>query len=88
MTTLWKLTELQLELERSIDSILGDESLNEADAFSTLRERETQLQQTFEQWINAGDTFKLKAEQIAGYIRHQEARLPKLARMKLGDSAP
>jgi hypothetical protein len=66
MTSLWKLTELQLELERAIAAIQDDESLSES-------EREAQLQQTFEQWINTGDDFKLKAEQIAAYIRHQEA---------------
>ena len=66
MTTLWKLTELQLELERSIVAIQEDEHLNEAD-------RDSQLAQTFEQWISAGDDFKEKAEHIAQYIRHQEA---------------
>ncbi len=38
----------------------------------TDEDRETKLEETFNQWIEVGQSFKLKAEQVASYIRHQE----------------
>ena len=31
------------------------------------------LEQAFTQWLETGESFKVKAEQVAAYIRHQEA---------------
>ena len=69
MTTsirLWELSNEIQELENAIDLISEDETLTSAD-------RETKLQQTFDRWLEAGESFKVKAEQVAAYIRHQEA---------------
>ena len=49
-----------------IANIQEDETLSD-------EELENQLQQTFDEWLQAGESFKLKAEQVAAYIRHQEA---------------
>ncbi len=64
-TRLWELSEEIGQLEEEISSILEDETLAE-------EERETQLQKTFASWLKAGESFKIEAEQIAAYIRHQE----------------
>ena len=39
----------------------------------TEEERETKLQETFNQWLETGESFKVKAELVARYIRHTEA---------------
>ena len=68
MTTpkLWELSEEIQQLENAIALIADDENLTE-------EERETKLQETFNQWLSTGESFKTKAEQTARYIRHQEA---------------
>ncbi len=66
MTKLWELSDEIQELENGINAIADDESLSD-------EERETKLQATFEQWLETGESFKSKAEQVARYIRHQEA---------------
>ncbi len=65
-TRLWELSEGIQELENAIALIQEDDTLTE-------EELENQLQQTFDEWLQAGESFKLKAEQVASYIRHQEA---------------
>jgi hypothetical protein len=65
-TRLWELSEEIKELENAIALIADDETLTEED-------RETKLQETFARWLSKGESFKVKAEQVARYIRHQEA---------------
>lgn len=65
-TRLWELSEEIRQLENAISAIADDETLDEED-------RETKLQETFNKWLSAGESFKTKAEQVARYIRHQEA---------------
>jgi hypothetical protein len=65
-TRLWELSEEIQQLEDAIAFICDDDSLTDED-------RETKLQETFSEWLSAGDSFKVKAEQVAAYIRHQEA---------------
>jgi hypothetical protein len=65
-TRLWELSEEIQQLEDAIALISEDDSLTDED-------RETKLQETFSGWLSAGDSFKVKAEQVAAYIRHQEA---------------
>jgi hypothetical protein len=65
-TRLWELSEEIQQLEDAIALISEDDSLTDED-------RETKLQETFSEWLSAGDSFKVKAEQVAAYIRHQEA---------------
>ncbi|MFM2315663.1 MAG: hypothetical protein RLZZ04_4941, partial [Cyanobacteriota bacterium] len=50
----------------AIANLVDDETLTEED-------KETKLQETFNQWLSKGESFKVKAEQVARYIRHQEA---------------
>ncbi len=66
MTKLWELSDEIQELENAIKAIADDENLTD-------EERETKLQSTFEQWLQTGESFKSKAEQVARFIRHQEA---------------
>jgi hypothetical protein len=63
---LWELSEEIKQLETAIALIADDESLTEED-------KETKLQETFARWLSKGESFKVKAEQVARYIRHQEA---------------
>ena len=63
---LWELSEEIQQLENAIALIADDEKLTE-------EEKETKLQETFNQWLSTGESFKTKAEQVARYIRHQEA---------------
>ena len=65
-TKLWELSDEIQQLETAISAIADDESLSDED-------RETKLQETFNQWLTTGESFKQKAEQVARYIRHQEA---------------
>ena len=65
-TRLWELSEEIKELETAIATLVEDEALSE-------EEREDKLQKTFAQWLETGEFFKAKAEQVARYIRHQEA---------------
>ena len=65
-TRLWQLSEVIEELETAIATIQEDETLTDD-------ERETKLEQAFTDWLKAGDSFREKAEQVANYIRHQEA---------------
>ncbi len=65
-TRLWELSDEIQQLENAIALIIDDESLTES-------ERETKLEKTFNQWLETGESFKVKAEQVARYIRHQEA---------------
>jgi len=60
---LWELSEEIQQLEREIAAILEDDSLTD-------EERETKLEQAFDQWLASGESFKVKAEQVAAYIRH------------------
>ena len=68
MTTikLWELSDEIQQLENSINAIADDENLTDED-------REIKLQETFNQWLSTGESFKNKAEQVARFIRHQEA---------------
>ncbi len=63
---LWELSEAIQQLENAIARYVEDENLTEA-------EREIKLQSTFNQWLATGESFKSKAEQVARYIKHQEA---------------
>lgn len=65
-TRLWELSEEIQQLENAIALVLEDESLSEED-------KETEVQQAFHQWLASGESFKVKAERVAAYIRHQEA---------------
>jgi Siphovirus Gp157 len=65
-TRLWELSEEIKQLETAIALIADDESLTDED-------KETKLQETFSKWLSKGKSFKVKAEQVARYIRHQEA---------------
>ena len=65
-TKLWELSDEIQNLENAISAIADDENLTDS-------ERETKLQETFNQWLSTGESFKQKAEQTARYIRHQEA---------------
>ncbi len=65
-TRLWELSEEIQQLENAISAIADDETLADED-------RETKLQESFATWLEAGESFKAKAEQVARYIRHQEA---------------
>jgi Siphovirus Gp157 len=65
-TRLWELSEEIKQLEDAIALIADDETLTEED-------KETKLQETFARWLSKGESFKVKAEQVARYIRHQEA---------------
>ena len=65
-TRLWELSDGIQELENAIACIQEDDSLTDED-------RETKLEETFNEWLEVGESFKDKAEQVASYIRHQEA---------------
>ena len=65
-TRLWELSDDIQELENAISLIQEDDNLSE-------EERETELEVSFNRWLEAGESFKDKAEQLASYIRHQEA---------------
>ena len=67
-TRLWELSDEIQQLENAYAIIVDDENLSS-------EERETKLQSTFNQWLETGKSFKVKAEQVAKYIRHQEVRL-------------
>ena len=57
-TRLWELSEEIRELENAISAIADDETVND-------EEKETKLQETFAQWLETGESFKAKAEQVA-----------------------
>jgi hypothetical protein len=63
---LWELSDEIQDLENAIALIADDETLNDED-------KETKLQETFATWLSKGESFKVKAEQVARYIKHQEA---------------
>ena len=63
---LWELSDDIQQLENAIALIQEDDTLTE-------EVLENQLQQTFDEWLKAGECFKTKAEQVAQFIRHQEA---------------
>ncbi len=65
-TRLWELSDEIQQLETAIAQIQEDETLSE-------EEREDKLQEVFSKWLETGESFKSKAEQVAKYIRHQEA---------------
>ena len=65
-TRLWELSEEIRQLEDAISAIADDESLTDED-------KETRLQEMFARWLETGKSFKTKAEQVAKYIKHQEA---------------
>ncbi len=65
-TRLWELSDEIQTLESAIALIQEDENLSD-------EEREIKLEETFNQWLETGENFKDKAEQVAAYIRHQEA---------------
>ncbi len=65
-TRLWELSDEIQQLETAIASLQDDETLSD-------EEREIKLEETFSQWLEAGESFKVKAEQVAKYIRHQES---------------
>jgi hypothetical protein len=63
---LWELSDEIQDLENAIANLVDDETLTEKD-------KETKLQETFARWLSTGASFKTKAEQVARYIKHQEA---------------
>jgi hypothetical protein len=65
-TRLWELSDEIQQLENAIANLIDDETLTESD-------REIKLQETFATWLSTGASFKTKAEQVARYIKHQEA---------------
>ena len=65
-TRLWELSNEIQELENAIALIQEDETISD-------EEGENQLEETFNRWLETGESFKDKAEQVALYIRHQEA---------------
>ena len=65
-TRLWELSDNIQQLENSISLIQEDETITD-------EERENKLEETFNQWLETGESFKDKAEEVAAYIRHQEA---------------
>jgi hypothetical protein len=65
-TRLWELSDEIQDLENAIALIADDETLTDED-------KETKLQETFARWLSRGESFKVKAEQVARYIRHTEA---------------
>ena len=65
-TRLWELSEEIRRLEDAISAIADDKTLTE-------EVREDKLQKMFARWLSTGESFKIKAEQVARYIRHQEA---------------
>lgn len=65
-TRLWELSDDIQQLESAIALIQEDDSLSD-------EEREIKLEETFDRWLSAGESFKSKAELVASFIRHQEA---------------
>ncbi|ELS03465.1 Gp157 protein [Xenococcus sp. PCC 7305] len=65
-TRLWELSDDIQTLESAITLIQDNQDLSD-------EEQEIQLEETFNQWLETGESFKEKAEKLAGYIRHQEA---------------
>ena len=65
-TRLWELSDEIQDLETAISDIQEDENLTDED-------RELKLEETFNQWLETGENFKSKAEEVASYIRHQDA---------------
>ena len=65
-TRLWELSDEIQKLENAIAIVADDETLNNED-------KEVKLQETFNQWLSTGESFKAKAEQVARYIKHQES---------------
>lgn len=65
-TRLWELSDEIQQLEDAIALIQEDETISD-------EERENKLEKTFNQWLETEGSFKVKAEQVAAYIRHQEA---------------
>jgi hypothetical protein len=63
---LWELSDEIQQLENAIACHLEDETLSD-------EQREIKLEETFNQWLLRGESFKIKAEQVARYIRHTEA---------------
>jgi hypothetical protein len=63
---LWELSDEIQQLENAIALIADDETLSD-------EQREIKLEETFNQWLSRGESFKVKAEQVARYIKHQEA---------------
>lgn len=63
---LWELSESIKDLENQIADLQDNEELNDDD-------RETQIEEIFIEWLETGESFKSKAEKVAGYIRHQQA---------------
>jgi hypothetical protein len=65
-TRLWELSDEIQDLENAIAELVDNENLSDED-------REVKLQETFATWLSRGESFKVKAEQVARYIKHQEA---------------
>ena len=63
---LWELSDNIQQLENAIAVIQEDETLTDED-------REIKLEESFNKWLETDESFKDKAEQVAAYIRHQEA---------------
>jgi glutamate mutase epsilon subunit len=63
---LWELSDEIQDLENAIALYLDNETLSD-------EQREIKLEETFNQWLSRGESFKVKAEQVARYIRHTEA---------------
>ena len=63
---LWELSQSIKDLENQIADLQDNEELNDDD-------RETQIEEIFIEWLQTGESFKSKAEKVAGYIRHQQS---------------
>jgi len=66
MPKLWELSDAINDLESRIQLIQDDESLSD-------EEKEAKLESAFQDWIQTGQQFEYKSEQVARYIQHQEA---------------
>ena len=65
-TRLWELSNEIQQLEDAIALLQEDETITD-------EEREAKLEEAFDRWLETGESFKVKAERLAAYIRHQEA---------------
>jgi hypothetical protein len=59
-TRLWELSDEIQDLENAIAELVDNENLSDED-------REVKLQETFATWLSKGESFKVKAEQVARY---------------------
>ena len=66
MVALWEISEEVQNLENKINQILENEELTD-------EEKDEQTQEVFQQYLNTEENFKEKAENVAHFIKNQEA---------------